>query len=74
MAQLPAASGPDRLDRPDCFLPPDFARTTMADNTSGPDNNVFTVLAFIALLILLAGVGYTWFRFNEVFGTWNPFG
>ena len=45
----------------------------MADN-AGPDNNIFTVLAFVALLTLLVGVGYTWMRFNEVFGTWNPFG
>ena len=46
----------------------------MADNTTGPDNNIFTVLALVAFLSLLIGVGYTWFRFNEVFGTWNPFG
>ena len=44
----------------------------MADG-SGPDNNVFTVLAFVALVALVLGVGYTWMRFNAVFGSWNPF-
>ena len=45
----------------------------MAD-ASGPDNNIFTVLALVACLALIIGVGYTWFRLNEVFNTWNPFG
>ncbi|MEM8736920.1 MAG: hypothetical protein AAGG38_00370 [Planctomycetota bacterium] len=46
----------------------------MADNPSGPSNNIFTVLVFIAFLTLLAGVGYTWFRYQEVTGSANPFG
>ena len=47
----------------------------MAETRSaGPENNVYTVLAFVAFLTLLVGVGYTWFRLAELTGSWNPFG
>jgi hypothetical protein len=42
--------------------------------SSGPSNNIFTVLAFISFVVLLIGVGYTWMRLAEVTGSWNPFG
>ena len=42
----------------------------MADST--PGNNVFTVLAFIAFLALLIGVGFTWYQLAELTGSWNP--
>ncbi|MBB6431406.1 hypothetical protein [Algisphaera agarilytica] len=46
----------------------------MADNSSGPGNNIFTVLAFVAFVALLIGVGYTWMRLQAVTGSVNPFG
>ncbi|MEM6458690.1 MAG: hypothetical protein AAF710_04795 [Planctomycetota bacterium] len=46
----------------------------MAENNSGPDNNIFTVLAFVALVTLIIGVGYTWMRLADVTGSLNPFG
>lgn len=45
----------------------------MADNNSSPGNNIFTVLAFIAFVTLLVGVGYTWMRLQAVTGNINPF-
>lgn len=45
----------------------------MADNSSGPGNSIFTVLAFIAFVTLLVGVGYTWMRLQAVTGSINPF-
>lgn len=44
----------------------------MADASSGPGDSIYTVLVFVTLLTLLAGVGYVWFRGNQVFGspTW----
>ncbi|MEM9916117.1 MAG: hypothetical protein AAF911_14270 [Planctomycetota bacterium] len=45
----------------------------MADNSSGPGNNIFTVLAFIDFVTLLIGVGYTWMRLQAVTGNINPF-
>lgn len=35
-------------------------------------NNIYTVLAFIAFLALVFGVGYVLWRHNQVFGD-NPF-
>ena len=35
-------------------------------------NNVYTVLTLVALLVLLAGVGFLLYYSNELFGTWNP--
>lgn len=43
----------------------------MADQPSVP-NNIYTVLTVIAMLALLAGVGYLIMRSTELFGTWNP--
>jgi hypothetical protein len=43
----------------------------MANPNSVP-NNIYTVLTFVALLALLAGVAYVIMRSNELFGTWNP--
>lgn len=46
----------------------------MADNSTGPGNNIFTVLAFVAFATLLVGVAYTWIRLEAVTGSFNPFG
>ena len=43
----------------------------MAKQDSVP-NNIYTVLTFVALLALLAGVVYVAMRSNDLFGTWNP--
>lgn len=43
----------------------------MANENSVP-NNIYTVLTFVALLALLAGVVFVAMRSNELFGTWNP--
>lgn len=43
----------------------------MANENSVP-NNIYTVLTFVALLALLAGVTYVAMRSNELFGNWNP--
>ncbi len=36
-------------------------------------SNIYTVLAVIAALVLLCGVGYVWYRSAALFGTGNPF-
>ena len=41
-------------------------------NTETPSSNLFTVLVFVALLVLLAGVIYVIMRSNDLFQTWNP--
>jgi len=43
----------------------------MANDNSVP-LNIYTVLTFVALVALLAGVIYVAMRSNELFGTWNP--
>ena len=43
-------------------------------DTTGPGNNIYTVLTLVAAVSLLIAVVYTWYRFSVVFGTWNPFG
>ncbi len=41
----------------------------MAEATSsGPGESIYTVLVFVTLLTLLAGVGYVWYRGSQVFG------
>lgn len=41
----------------------------MAEATSsGPGESIYTVLVFVTLLTLLAGVGYVWYRGYQVFG------
>ncbi len=40
----------------------------MAD-TAGSSESIYTVLVFVALLALVAGVGYVWYRGFQVFGT-----
>lgn len=42
-------------------------------NRAKADNNVYTVLAAIALVALLAGVIYVWFRSAALFDAANPF-
>jgi len=44
----------------------------MAESNS-PSNNIYTVLAFIALVVLIAGVIYVWYRSYQVTGSANPF-
>ncbi|MEX0886603.1 MAG: hypothetical protein WD009_09205 [Phycisphaeraceae bacterium] len=34
-----------------------------------PRTDVYTMLLFIALVALVFGVAFTWYRFAEVFGT-----
>lgn len=46
----------------------------MAEQGSGPSNNIFTVLSFAAFVALAVGVAYTWMRLHDVTGSWNPFG
>ena len=41
--------------------------------SASPTANVYTVLLLIAALALLAGVGYVWYRYADMFGTSNPF-
>ena len=43
----------------------------MANDNSVP-LNIYTVLTFVALVALLAGVVYVAMRSNELFGDWNP--
>lgn len=43
----------------------------MADNQAS-ESNIYTILIFIALLVLLAGVGYVWYRFYELTGSFVP--
>lgn len=43
----------------------------MANDNSVP-LNIYTVLTFVAMIALLAGVVYVAMRSNELFGTWNP--
>lgn len=40
---------------------------------SRPSSNIYTVLVFIAFLVVLAGVAYVWYRSYELTGTMNPF-
>ncbi len=44
----------------------------MADTSSGSSESIYTVLVFVSLLMLLAGVGYVLYRGSQVFGgyTW----
>ena len=44
----------------------------MADTSLGSDENIYTVLVFVSLLTLIAGVGYVLYRGSQVFGgfTW----
>jgi hypothetical protein len=46
----------------------------MADigSGSGPGESIYTALAFITVLALLAAVGFVWYRGFQVFGgaTW----
>ncbi|MEM7681125.1 MAG: hypothetical protein AAF288_04130 [Planctomycetota bacterium] len=35
-------------------------------------SNVYTALAFVALIVLAVGVGYVWFELHAQTGSWNP--
>ncbi len=37
-------------------------------SSSGSGESIYTVLVFVTLLALLAGVGYVWYRGSQVFG------
>jgi hypothetical protein len=39
----------------------------MADQS--PDNNIYTVLALVALLAVICGIVFIWIRTGDVFGT-----
>lgn len=43
------------------------------DESSSPSSNIYTVLVFIAFLVVLAGVAYVWYRSYQLTGTMNPF-
>lgn len=45
----------------------------MAESRSTPGSDVYTVLVFIALLALIVGVVYVWYRSGQLYGSWNPF-
>lgn len=36
-------------------------------------SNIYTVLAFISLAVLITAVGYVWYRSVTLFGNSNPF-
>ncbi len=36
-------------------------------------NNIFTVLIFLAFVVLAVGIGYIWFKHYQLYGT-HPFG
>ncbi|MCE9592322.1 MAG: hypothetical protein K8S99_17585 [Planctomycetes bacterium] len=36
-------------------------------------NNVYTVLALVAVLVLLSCVGYVWYRSSQLFKSGSPF-
>lgn len=44
----------------------------MAESSS-PSSNIYTVLAFIAFLVVLLGVAYVWYRSYQLTGSMNPF-
>jgi hypothetical protein len=39
---------------------------------SKPESDIYTVLAGIALIALICGIGYVWYRQYEFTGTFNP--
>lgn len=43
----------------------------MANENSVP-SNIYTILTFVALIALFAGVVYVAIRSGELFDTWNP--
>lgn len=36
-------------------------------------NTVYTTLLVVALIALIIGVGYLWYRDSQISGSWNPF-
>lgn len=38
-------------------------------SSSSPGESIYTVLVFVTLVALLAGVGYVWYRGYQVFGS-----
>ncbi|MEM6749400.1 MAG: hypothetical protein AAGA57_04300 [Planctomycetota bacterium] len=40
--------------------------------SSSVRSDVYTALAFVALIILAIGVGYAWFELHAQTGSWNP--
>lgn len=38
-----------------------------------PGSNVYTALTAIALIVLLCGIGYLWYRQYQFTGTYKPF-
>ena len=47
----------------------------MSDRPAGsqPENNIYTVLAMMALVVVAAGTIFLAVRSQQLFGTWNPF-
>lgn len=47
----------------------------MSETPAGgkPENNVYTVLAIIATVLVAAATVYLGIRGQELFGSWNPF-
>lgn len=45
----------------------------LSSQPSAPSNNIYTALMAIAVVTLLLGVGYVWYRFAALFETPNPF-
>jgi len=40
--------------------------------TQRPTSNVFTVLIFVAFVVLAVAIGFVWFKHHQLFGT-HPF-
>ncbi len=47
----------------------------MSDRPSAmrPESDIYTVLAVLATVIVLAGTVFLFVRSQQLFGTWNPF-
>lgn len=45
----------------------------MAETYGRAVSNVYTVLLLIALVALLVGIAYVWWRYYELTGSFNPF-
>ena len=45
----------------------------MAESRGSPGSNIYTVLALIALVVLVIGIVYLCVRSGEIFATGNPF-
>lgn len=45
----------------------------MAAGSRSVGSNIYTVLTFISLMSLIAGIAFVWVRSSQLFGSSNPF-